>query len=356
MAEPIAPFSCKYTPNIPELLSDLNISLALSTYQAGKVVFLSATDRNNMIQLPRNFEKAMGVAINGNKMAIASKDELTILSNASNLAKAYPPKPNTYDSIYLPRITYYTGQLALHDTAWTNQGLVSVNTNFSCLSTFNDELSFNPIWKPHFIGELHPEDRCHLNGMAVENGEIKYVTALGKADTPGGWRENKMQGGIIMDVKTNNIILEGLPMPHSPRIYDGKLYALLSAAGELVKVDPKNGTYETLVKIGSFARGMAKHGDYLFIGTSKLRHHTSSFKDLPIAKTSTAGICVIYLPYNSIVGNIEYQASVEEIYDVQVLPGMSRPNIINPKQDIHKLGLVSPENNYWAQVENENSI
>jgi len=354
MNKPLPPFSCKYTPNVPELLNDLNISLALSTYQAGKVVFLSATDREKMIQLPRNFENAMGVAIDGNKMAIASKNELTILANAPALAKAYPQKPNTYDSLFLPRLTYFTGQLALHDTAWTKQGLISVNTNFSCLSSFNDEYSFNPIWKPPFISELHPEDRCHLNGMALENGEIKYVTALGQNDTKGGWRENKMQGGILMEVPSGKIILDGLPMPHSPRIYDKKLYVLLSAAGELVEVNLEDNTYKTLVKLGSFARGMAKFGDYLFIGTSKLRHNTSAFKDLPIAKTSTAGISIIYLPYMNVIGKIEYQTSVEEIYDVQVLPGISRPNIINSNQEIHKLGLVSPENNYWAQTENEN--
>lgn len=353
MTKTLPPFSCTYTPNIPELLNDLNISLALSTYQAGKVIFLSATDREKMIQLPRNFEKAMGVAIHGNKMAIASKDELTILANAPLLAGAYPQKPNTYDSLFLPRLTYYTGQLALHDTAWTKQGLLSVNTNFSCLSSFNEEYSFNPVWKPPFITELHPEDRCHLNGMAILNGEIKYVSALGNSNTPGGWRENKMHGGLLMEVPSGKIILEGLPMPHSPRIYDNKLYALLSAAGELVEVNPENGTYETIVNIGSFARGMAKFGDYLFIGTSKLRHNTSTFKELPIAKASIAGITVIYLPYKSIVGKIEYQTSVEEIYDVQVLPNMSRPNIINNTQDIHKLALVSPTDNYWAQIEDK---
>jgi uncharacterized protein (TIGR03032 family) len=286
-------------------------------------------------------------------MAIVSKSELTILANSPTLAKAYPPKPDTYDSLYLPRLTYYTGQLALHDTAWTKQGLVSVNTNFSCLSTFNDEYSYKPIWKPPFISELHPEDRCHLNGMAVDKGEIKYVTALGTTDTIGGWRKNKIHGGILMDIRNNKIILDGLAMPHSPRIYNNKLYVLLSALGELIEVDPEKGTYETITKIGSFARGIAKHGDYLFIGTSKLRHTTSVFKDLPIAKTSTAGISIIYLPYKSVVGKIEYKTSVEEIYDVQVLPGMSRPNILSQTQEIHKLGLVSPSSNYWAQPEKE---
>ena len=347
------PFHCSYSPNIPELLRDLKISLALSTYQAGKVVFLSTTDGVKMTQLPRNFGKAMGVAINGNKMAIASKNELTIFKNSPSLARTYPNKPDTYDSLFLPRNTYYTGELSLHDIAWTNKGLVAVNTIFSCLSTLSDEYNFDPIWQPPFISDLHPEDRCHLNGMAVDNGEIKYVTALGDTNTYQGWREKKLNGGIVMEVPSGKVILDGLPMPHSPRVYDNKLYVLLSAIGELIEVDPKTGTYETIVKIGSFARGMAKYGNYLFIGTSKLRHNTSSFKDLPIAKQSKAGICVVYLPYKSIIGQIDYQTSVEEIYDVQVLERIIRPNILNPNQDIHKLALSSPDNNYWAQETEE---
>ena len=54
-AKALAPFSCQYTPQIPELLQHLNCSIAISTYQAGKVVFISAKDENNLIQLPRNF-------------------------------------------------------------------------------------------------------------------------------------------------------------------------------------------------------------------------------------------------------------------------------------------------------------
>ena len=59
---PNAPFSCKYTPQIPELLLNLNCSIAISTYQAGKLVLISPKDENSLVQLPRHFEKVMGIA------------------------------------------------------------------------------------------------------------------------------------------------------------------------------------------------------------------------------------------------------------------------------------------------------
>jgi len=62
-----------------------------------------------------------------------------------------------------------------------------------------------------------PEDRCHLNGLAVVDGQPKYVTALGTTDTPGGWRERKADGGVLLDVESGETLIDNLSMPHSPR-------------------------------------------------------------------------------------------------------------------------------------------
>ena len=83
---PPAPFSCKYSPNLPELLMQLNCTIALTTYQAGKLIFISAVDENNLVQLPRTFDKAMGLALQGDKLAVATKNELVVLRNDSRLA------------------------------------------------------------------------------------------------------------------------------------------------------------------------------------------------------------------------------------------------------------------------------
>ena len=104
----LAPFSCKYTSQIPQLLQQLNCSIAISTYQAGKVVFISAKDENSLVQLPRNFEKAMGIAedVKKDKIAIACKDEVIVFRNSTDLAKFYSSAPNKYYALYLPRNTF----------------------------------------------------------------------------------------------------------------------------------------------------------------------------------------------------------------------------------------------------------
>lgn len=348
MANPSPPFTATYSPNVPELMNTLGCTIVLSTYQAGKVICLSAMNNDNLIQLPRTFDNAMGLATDSERIAVACKTNVQVLKNSPSHAPTYPAKAETYDSLFLPRATYYTGQLALHDMHWGPQGLVAVNTMFSCLSTITPEYGFEPMWKPPFISELIPEDRCHLNGMAINKGVPEYVTALGDTNVREGWRENKMNGGVLMHVPSGEILVRGLAMPHSPRIFDNKLYVLNSAQGDLLWIDPENGKTEVVCKLGGFARGMARCGDYLFIGVSKLRHQNKVFGDLPIAKTSFAGVVIVYLPYGSTVGAIKYETSVEEIYDVKILFGLRRPNILSPDKEEHKLALYGPRLSYWA--------
>ena len=345
----LSPFSCSYSPQIPELLLHLGCSIVISTYQAGKIVFISPKNQEHLVQLPRTFDKAMGVSIHGKRMAIATRNEVIVLANSPELARHYPKKPEVYDALFMPRATYYTGALDIHDLEWTNEGLIGVNTSFSCLAKINDQYSFSPWWTPSFITKSVSEDRCHLNGMAVANHKPVYATAFSTTDVFQGWRPTVTQTGVVIDIETNEVVCSGLPMPHSPRIYDDKLYLLLSATGELAQVDVNSGKYEVVKSLGGFVRGMAKHGDYLFIAHSKLRKNSSTFAKLDFAKSANwAGISILHLPTAALVGEIKYQASVDEIYDVQILSNSIRPNVMNTISDDHRMGLSTPDATYWA--------
>lgn len=348
---PTTPFTIRHTPQVPELLAELGCSLALTTYQAGKVILLSS-DGERLIQLPRTFEEPMGLAIDGDRMAVATKHAIVMLANEPRLAPTYPRQPATYDALFVPRSVHFVGALAVHDMVFTDQGLVGVNTLFSCLFQLDPRFSFRPVWKPPFVSTLAPEDRCHLNGLAAVGREIRYATALGRSDTAGGWRAGKERGGILMHVPSGDIVLDGLAMPHSPRVYDGVLYALLSSTGELVAVDVEgNGLrYEVVNRVPGFARGMARAGDYLFIATSQIRErHT--FGDLGLAgrKDVVCGVTIVHLPSGAIVGDLQYLRSCEEIYDVQVLPGLHRPGLLGLHDETHRSALSMPEQTFWGR-------
>jgi uncharacterized protein (TIGR03032 family) len=350
----LAPFSCNYTANIPELLMRLNCSLVISTYQAGKVIFLSPQNEDHLIQLPRTFNKPMGISFleDSDKMALACKDEVIVFVNSSELAYSYPKKKDTYDALYMPRTTFYTGPLDIHDLSWGEKGLYAVNSLFSCIVSIDSNYNFTPLWKPPFIKELKSDDKCHLNGLVMINQKPKYATAFNQGDSFQSWRDGVTTDGVLMDIETNEVIAGNLRMPHSPRLFNNQLYMLFSATGEIVKVDPLNGTYEVVTRLTGFVRGMAYYKDFLFIGLSKLRQNSSTFAKLEIAKKSlNAGIAIIHLPTGSFYGEIKYYTSVDEIYDVQVLPGKIRPNILNTIEPEHKKGLSTPESTFWAAMD-----
>src|SRR5262249_22232865 len=145
------------------------------------------------------------------------------------------------------------------------------NRRFSCLCTLHPDYSFVPRWRPKFISALAPEDRCHLNGLAIVDGRPKYVSALGETDAAGGWRANKPRGGCLIDVDSTEVIARGLSMPHSPRQHDGRLWLLESGTGRLLLMDGCSGRGQAVAELPGFARGMALAGPYAFIGLSKIR-------------------------------------------------------------------------------------
>lgn len=353
MKQALAPFSCTFSPNVPELLRELNCTIAISTYQAGKLVFISAKDGNSLVQLCKNIQKPMGLAFDGQRLAVAAKESIFLYASAPLLAKAYPRQKETYDTIFLPRAQYFTSLTDTHDLVWAADKLMMVNTRFSCLAWLDERYNFLPCWQPPFITELMPEDRCHLNGVALHNNKPVFVSMLGNSNTAEGWRAQKDSGGLVMDVGSGEVVVHSLAMPHTPRIINNELYALLSARGQLIKIDVGAGKYEVVKQFGGYVRGMAFHNGFLFIACSRIRNKHSAFSDLPIAASSNeAGINILHLASGNVVGEIKYQKSVEEIFDVQVLP-YRRPGLVNFDQPERDLAIALPGCGFWGLVHDD---
>lgn len=351
MSEFLPPFSCTFSPNFPELLWDLGCSLAFTTYQTDKLVLLSAKDRENMVQLPKAFKRPMGMAFKAGALAVATQEDVQVLGNAPGLLDGFPDSP--YDGYFVPRATYYSGVLNLHDLAWTPQGLVGVNSLFSCLCKVDEVFSFKPIWTPPFISQVEPESRCHLNGMATDGqGQPAYVTSFSTSDEAHGWRKTATrETGVLLDVATGKTILQGLLIPHSPRIFDGKLYLLVSGTGEVLEVDAAAGKSRVINRLPGFVRGLAHKGDFLFVGLSKIRPRQDQISStFPVAAAAkNAGIMVLDRRSGAIVAHVTYQSTVEEIYEVLVLPDMRRPGMLTAGDEEHRRSLVSPDGSYWSE-------
>lgn len=313
--------SSKHTTTFPQLLTQAKASLVVSTYQAGKLILLRAKDdalNTHFINLP----KPMGVAFNNGRLSVGSGANVIDYFNMSNVGPKVEPL-DTHDAAFLPRRTHVTGNIDIHEMGFdSDDKLWIVNTRMSCLCTLDINHSIVPRWRPPFITGYDLTDRCHLNGLAMRDGKPKYVSALGTSDKPGGWRDNKAAGGMIMDIESNKMIIEGLSMPHSPRWYRNKLWVLESGAGQLITVDEKTGEKTVVAQVPGFCRGIDFIERYAIIGLSEVRE-TAVFAGLPLTEREQdrkCGVWVVDIEKGQTVGFLEFSGGVQEIFSVQLVP------------------------------------
>jgi uncharacterized protein (TIGR03032 family) len=251
----------------------------------------------------------MGLAADQGHLAIGGRNTVWVYHNVPAVAPKLAPL-GRHDACYLPHRIQVTGDIDIHELAYDgSHELWLVNTRFGCLCTLDAAHSFVPRWRPPFVSALAPEDRCHLNGLAVVAGRPKYVTALGQTDTPGGWRATKAAGGVLLDVETNTVLLHGLAMPHSPRWYGGQLWVLESGQGRLAVVDLEARTWRTVAELPGFTRGLDFVGPLAFIGLSQVRE-TAVFSGIPLVERlteRTCGVWVVHLEMGQTVGFVRFE-------------------------------------------------
>ncbi len=330
------PLRSVHTSNLPQMFAQGNFSLLVTTYQAGKLVILR-NDKGVLNTHFRNFHKPMGLAIEGGKLAVGCNIDIWEFHNVpavcQKLDEAEENKDTGFkhDACFLPRRSHTTGDMQIHEMAWVNGELWFVNTAFSCLSTRSDVNSFEPRWRPAFVSELVPGDYCHLNGLAMRDGHVRYVTALGETNQPGGWRENKRDGGLLIDVDANEIITRGLSMPHSPRWYRDQLWILESGNGGIGTVDLATGQYQEVAQLPGFTRGLSFLGPLAFIGLSQVRE-SAVFSGIPLVERleeRTCGVWVVNIETGETIAFCRFEDAVQEIFAVEVLGGCRFPDLVN---------------------------
>jgi len=342
------PLRSVYSTSFPQVLNELQGSLAVTTYQASKLVLLRAEPGPHGAELNTHFSgfnKPMGFAWEPGRFAIGTNTEIWQFRDIPIVTRTLdtPDSPVRHDAAFLPHSAHITGQVQVHEMVWAPRPetagqsvlrcseLYFVNTRFSCLATRSDEYSFVPHWKPKFITELGPEDRCHLNGVGSRDGKLRYVTALGQTNTPAGWRENKGAGGVVIDILSNETIARGLSMPHSPRWHNGQLWVLESGNGGVGTVDPHSGKYQEVCRLPGFTRGLDFAGPYAFVGLSQVRE-TATFSSIAIAGIPQdhrcCGVWFIDTRNGQVAGFTNFTDTVHEIFAIQFLRGLRWPEVL----------------------------
>jgi uncharacterized protein (TIGR03032 family) len=345
------PLRSVHTASFGPLLGELSVSLLVTTYQAGKLVILRQDDEGTLNTHFRTFNRPMGLAVARDRLALGSALEVCEYHNVPAVARGLEPA-GTHDACFLPRQAHVTGDVQIHEMAWVprpaapdDPELWFVNTRFSCLCTRQMPFSFVPRWRPQFVSAIAPEDRCHLNGLGVRDDAVRYVTALGTTDTPGGWRDRKKDGGVLIDVAQDEVVTEELSMPHSPRWYAGKLWVLNSGEGELGTVDPVTGRYQAVAALPGFTRGLDFVGPLAFVGLSQVRE-SAVFSGIAIAnrpmEERCCGVWVVNIESGQVVAFVKFEDALQEIFAVQALP-RRRPDLLNDDPTLLASTFVLPD-------------
>ncbi|MDM8553511.1 TIGR03032 family protein [Desulfococcaceae bacterium HSG7] len=317
-------------------LYEERISLAFTTYQTNRLFLIGLKPDGALSTFERLFDRPMGLHAASERLYMSSRYQLWRFDNILPTGELY----DGYDKLFVPRTGHTTGDLDVHDIVLNKRGQVTfVNTLYSCLAVLSDRHSFTPIWQPPFISELIPQDCCHLNGLATDDGEPAYVTSVSRSDVPSGWRQKRHKSGCLTDVRTDEIILSGLSMPHSPRIYRDKLWLLNSGRGEFGYADKDKGEFVPVTFCPGYLRGLAFYKNFALVGLSKPRHErTFSGLDLDQRLTDKdaeprCGLAIIDLDSGHIAHWVWIEGNVAELYDVQILPEVRRPMALGFKTD-----------------------
>jgi uncharacterized protein (TIGR03032 family) len=323
------------SPRFAEWLGRADVCIALTTYQAGRIFFIGRKPDGGVRAHERMIEQCQGLWTDGQTLWPSG---LWALWRFENTLRPDPTMRAGVDRKFLPREARVTGRVDIHDIGMGEvDGAakpIFVNTLFSCLATVSDKASFRPLWQPKFVTALVPEDRCHLNGLAMDGKRPAYVSAVSGSDVADGWRERRRDGGIVIDVASGERMAGGLSMPHSPRLYDGKLWLLNSGAGEFGTVDRQTGAFNPVCFCPGYARGLAFAGRYAIIGLSRPRRN-QTFAGLALDERLAAkdavprcGLLVVDLDSGNIVEWLRFEHTIDELYDVAVLPGVRQAEAV----------------------------
>ncbi len=330
------PFSMTLTDGFTQWLADTGSSLAFTTYQAGKVFLIGSNTEDGRVSVfERSFPRCMGFGVDpedgSRTLWLSSLYQIWRFENFLLPGQ----EQDGYDAVFVPIEGRTTGEVDVHDIHTRESAEpVFVVTRFNCLATLDRENSFKPIWKPPFISEIAPEDRCHLNGLSMRDGKPGYVTCVSDSDVKRGWHDKRRDGGLVIDVGANEIVTRGLSMPHSPRLYRGTLYVIQTGTGEFGSIDLKTGAFEPMCFLPGFARGVAFFGDHAVIGVSRPRQN-KTFEGLVLNDRLESGnldatcmIAVVNLKTGSIDHSITLEGVVQELYDVAMIRGVKRGQLI----------------------------
>ena len=331
-AEPLPPLRSVHTTNFPEILDRLGISVLVTTYQAGKLVMLRADRRLPQHALPR-LQQADGPGRRSRHGATAGHrhggGDLGVPQRRRPSPAAWSrPASTTPASAALRPCAPATSRFTRWPGPATSSGLRQHALFLPVHHRRDVQLRAALAAAVHLgagpRGPLPPQ-RPGPGGRASRATSPPWAPPT----RPAAGGPNKKDGGVLMDVRSGEVIMRGLSMPHSPRWYDGRLWLLESGTGgvgwSIRRAGPLRGD-RGVARLHARPRLLRPTGLHRPVAGARVggfQRHPPSPSAL---KERTCGVWVVDIQTGQTVAFLKFEDAVQEIFAVQVLPGVRYPD------------------------------
>lgn len=342
-----APLAVSHSDGFGRWLSDHDLSIAFTTAPAGRIVFAGLEPAGRVSLFERPLDNATALWARGDTLLTATDFQIWRFDNA--LAEG--EVADGYDRLYVPQAAYTTGDVGAGDLALARNGaIVFACRLFNCLAVASEAFSFAPLWRPVFISDLVPEDRCHVSGMTLVDGAPRAVTVTARVDAAGGWKADVVGGGAVIDVRTDAIVADGLSMPAAPRFHGERLWLLDAATGWLGFIHPQNRTFERVTFCPGLPRALDMRGDYAVCAVAP-DTGLAGVGALPVddmlarhAIPPQCAILVVDTRTGQVAEWLQIDSGADDIPGLALLPGVRRPAAIGlDGSDIRRVLSIAPE-------------
>jgi len=203
----------------------------------------------------------------------------------------------------------FPGSLYLHDLAIIGGKLYGNAVGQNSVVSLDERNGYKRVWWPRSIdsrsGPIIERNYLQLNSIAAgATLGASYFSA--STDAPSarrpGHRNFAVDGrGVIFSGRTREPIAHGLTRPHSARLHRGRLWVDNSGYGELGIVS--RGRFDPVARLPGWTRGLCFHGDFAFVGTSRVIPEFRQYAPGLDLRASVCGVHAVDVRSGRILGS-----------------------------------------------------
>lgn len=197
--------------------------------------------------------------------------------------------------------------LDLHDVLRGPDGTYAVFTETNQVVRLDEAFQIREQWR---FGD--EPDSVHVNCLAWHEGRL-VASMFGDFAKYRGYKGQSRKAGRVVDVRSGEVLIDGLSQPHSLVSVDGRLWLCSSEDCEL-RVYGRDFRLERSVVLSGYTRGLAVGVHGVYVGISRSRNLSSE----DVGAFASAVVSVLDRQTLDVLGHVPVPWN--EVYDIRLAP------------------------------------